>query len=120
VAFFCVRRQPDDVLEGATALSTPRSCISAVWATTRVVQPIAVRGVLAYLIGVLGDSDAERPRIRFRPIRVGRCDILTDRQVVHTSVTAEALFREVCALGGGLGWLVGIGLQPCATCSRSA
>lgn len=33
--------------------------------------------------------------------------ILTDRQIVHTSVPAEALFREVCALGGSRGWLAG-------------
>jgi uncharacterized protein YbjT (DUF2867 family) len=33
--------------------------------------------------------------------------ILTDRQVVHTNATSEALYREVCALGGDRGWLVG-------------
>ena len=33
--------------------------------------------------------------------------ILTDRQAVHTVATPEALFREVCALGGERGWLVG-------------
>ena len=33
--------------------------------------------------------------------------MLTDRQVVHTNATPDALFREVCALGGDRGWLVG-------------
>ena len=32
--------------------------------------------------------------------------ILADRQVVDTYATPEALFREVCALGGDRGWLV--------------
>lgn len=33
--------------------------------------------------------------------------MLTDRRVVHTNATPGALFREVCALGGDRGWLVG-------------
>jgi uncharacterized protein YbjT (DUF2867 family) len=33
--------------------------------------------------------------------------ILTDEQVFHTDATPEALYREVCALGGERGWLVG-------------
>ena len=33
--------------------------------------------------------------------------ILTDRQVVHASAPPDALFCEVCALGGDRGWLVG-------------
>ena len=33
--------------------------------------------------------------------------MLTDRQVVHTNATPDALFGEVCALGGDRGWLVG-------------
>ena len=33
--------------------------------------------------------------------------VLGDRQVVHTSASAAAVFREVCALGGDRGWLVG-------------
>jgi hypothetical protein len=33
--------------------------------------------------------------------------MLTDRQVVHTNATPDALFREVCSLGGDRGWLVG-------------
>ena len=33
--------------------------------------------------------------------------VLTDRQVVDTSASPESLFREVCALGGDRGWLVG-------------
>jgi len=32
--------------------------------------------------------------------------ILTDGQVVHASAPPDALFREVCALGGDRGWLV--------------
>ncbi len=33
--------------------------------------------------------------------------MLSDCQVVRTSATPEALYREVCALGGDRGWLVG-------------
>ena len=33
--------------------------------------------------------------------------MLSDHQEVHTSATPEALHREVCALGGDRGWLVG-------------
>ncbi len=32
--------------------------------------------------------------------------VLVDRQVVHTSAAPEALYREICALGGARGWLV--------------
>jgi len=33
--------------------------------------------------------------------------VLIDRQAIHTDATSDALFREVCALGGDRGWLVG-------------
>jgi uncharacterized protein YbjT (DUF2867 family) len=33
--------------------------------------------------------------------------VLSDRQVVRTDATPDALFREVCSLGGDRGWLVG-------------
>jgi uncharacterized protein YbjT (DUF2867 family) len=33
--------------------------------------------------------------------------MFTDRQALHTHAMADALFREVCALGGDQGWLVG-------------
>jgi hypothetical protein len=33
--------------------------------------------------------------------------VLVDRQVVETNATPEALYREICTLGGERGWLVG-------------
>jgi hypothetical protein len=33
--------------------------------------------------------------------------VLADRQVVQTSATPAAVFREICSLGGDRGWLVG-------------
>jgi uncharacterized protein YbjT (DUF2867 family) len=33
--------------------------------------------------------------------------VLVDRQVLHTTATPDALYHEVCALGGERGWLVG-------------
>jgi uncharacterized protein YbjT (DUF2867 family) len=36
-----------------------------------------------------------------------RATVLADRQVVETAATPDALFREVCSLGGERGWLVG-------------
>jgi len=33
--------------------------------------------------------------------------LFTDRQVLRTHATADALFREICSLGGERGWLVG-------------
>jgi len=38
--------------------------------------------------------------------------VLVDRQVVNTSATPEALYREICALGGEQGWLVGADFLP--------
>ena len=44
--------------------------------------------------------------------------VLSDRQVVHTNATPDALFREVCALGGDRGWLVGNWLWARARLAR--
>ncbi len=113
------------LVEVLPMMTTPR------WVKTRV-QPIAVRDVLAYLSGVLGIRDA----IELALQRVGEIDVstrwadaelygrspadpiptdpgwagatvLVDRQVVNTGATPQALYREICTLGGERGWLVG-------------
>ena len=82
-------------------------------------QPIGTREAIELALRRVGDLDVSTRwtdaelygRTPADPIPTdpdwAGATILTDRQVVHTNATPEALFAEVCALGGGRGWLVG-------------
>jgi hypothetical protein len=82
-------------------------------------DPIGCREAIELALRRVGDVDVSTRRADPQPDGRTAADpmptdpewagatILTDRQVVHTSATPEALFHVVCALGDDQGWLVG-------------
>ena len=72
-----------DLVEVLPVMTTPK------WVETRV-QPIAVRGVHAYLIGVLGDSDAPG-----RVFEIGGVDVVTYRQMMDLYAHVARLRKRV-------------------------
>ena len=71
------------LVEVLPVMTTPK------WVETRV-QPIAVRGVHAYLIGVLGDSDAPG-----RVFEIGGVDVVTYRQMMDVYAQVAGLRKRV-------------------------
>lgn len=71
------------LVEVLPAMVTPR------WVETRC-QPIAVRDVLAYLVGVLGEA-----RAYDRVFDIGGPDVLTYRQMMDTFAEVEGLRRRL-------------------------
>ena len=71
------------LVEVLPVMTTPR------WVETRV-QPIAVRDVLAYLIGVLGNADAYG-----RVFEIGGADVVTYHEMMDMYAQAAGLRRRV-------------------------
>jgi uncharacterized protein YbjT (DUF2867 family) len=73
-------------------------------------HPIGCREAIELALGRGGELE-EREWTPADPVATdpdwAGATMLSDCQVVRTSATPEALYREVCALGGDRGWLVG-------------